>query len=160
MSWHHLPSQLPCRSVTTEQHGVRGNLACCLLFLLHHTWRAFGNLGPQNMVFFFLPGQGNASLSVLELFLWESDQGTLIGTLTLSYFLLQEMLCPKGTSSISLCNECMWQVGASSPGSSSGHTCRQWLAAVSCSSTPLSDTHHVNYIRLGFCGSRCRHCGL
>lgn len=58
--------------------------------------------------FFFLPGQGNASLSVLELFLWESDQGTLTGTLMLSYFLLQEMLCPKGTSSISLWNECMW----------------------------------------------------
>lgn len=45
------------------------------------------------------PGQGNASLLVLELLLRKSDQGTL----ALSYFLLRGILCPKGTSSISFC---------------------------------------------------------
>lgn len=33
----------------------------------------------------------------------ESDHGTFIGTLALSYFLLRGILCPKGTSSISFC---------------------------------------------------------
>ena len=103
------PRSFPAGVLTTEQHGVRGDFAHSLLFLLLHTWRAFGNLGPQNMViFFFLPGQASACLSMLELFLGESDQGTLTGPLTLSCFLPQEMLCPKGTSSVSLYNECTW----------------------------------------------------
>ena len=48
-------------------------------------------------------GQGNASLLVLELFLWETNHRPLFGTLALSYFLLRGILCPKGTSSISFC---------------------------------------------------------
>ena len=51
------------------------------------------------------PGQGNASLLVLELFLRESSHRPLFGTLALSYFLLRGILCPKGTSSISFCRK-------------------------------------------------------
>lgn len=54
------------------------------------------------------PGQGDASLLVLELFLQVSGHVTLIGTLSLSYFLLRGILCPKGTSSISFCNKRVW----------------------------------------------------
>lgn len=54
------------------------------------------------------PGQGDASLLVLELFLTKWGHGTLIRTLALSYFLLRGILCPKGTSSISFCNKRAW----------------------------------------------------
>lgn len=54
------------------------------------------------------PGQGNASLLVQELFLRESEHGTLTGTPALSYFLLRGILCPKGTSSFSFCNKRAW----------------------------------------------------
>lgn len=51
------------------------------------------------------PGQGDASLLVLELFLrtWDPHRD-----LILSYFLLRGILCPKGTSSISFCNKRAW----------------------------------------------------
>lgn len=51
------------------------------------------------------PGQGDASLLVLELFLRKWGHGNLVRTLALSYFLLRGILCPKGTSFISFCRE-------------------------------------------------------
>lgn len=49
------------------------------------------------------PGQGDASLLVLELVLRRLGLETLKRTPALSYFLLRGILCPKGTSSISFC---------------------------------------------------------
>lgn len=51
------------------------------------------------------PGQGDASLLVLELFLRKWGHGNLVRNLALSYFLLRGILCPKGTSFISFCRE-------------------------------------------------------
>lgn len=51
------------------------------------------------------PGQGDASLLVLERFLREMGHRNLARTLALSYFLLRGILCPKGTFSISFCNK-------------------------------------------------------
>lgn len=70
------------------------------------------------------PGQSDASLLVLELFLRELGHRTFIRTLALSYFLLRGILCPKGTSSVSFCSKRAWYPGGSSPASGWGRTCR------------------------------------
>ena len=155
------PRSFPAGVLTTEQHGVRGDFAHSLLFLLLHTWRAFGNLGPQNMViFFFCLGKEVPVYQCWSCSWGNQTKGPSLGPWRSAASFHRRCSVPRAplpSASITSVRG-RWECP---PWAAAGAT----LAGSGWQPSPAPPRLWVIHtvwiiIRLGFCGSRCRHGGL